>query len=111
MSKKEIVIGIKTLGCKLNQYESMGIQERLEAAGFTIAGQREYADVYIINSCTVTGKTDRRSRHSARQVLNWNPDAKIIVTGCAAQREVAEFHDIPGIAAILGNREKNNNEK
>ncbi|MCD4653392.1 tRNA (N(6)-L-threonylcarbamoyladenosine(37)-C(2))-methylthiotransferase MtaB [bacterium] len=102
-----IKIAIKTLGCKLNQYESMGMQEKLEATGYIIVGHREKADIYIINSCTVTGKTDRRSRHAARQVLKWNPDALIIVTGCGAQRDFQEFSDIPRIRAIIGNREKN----
>lgn len=110
MHLEGLKIAIKTLGCKLNQYESMGMQERLEAAGFTIVGPRDPADIYIINSCTVTGKTDRRSRHAARQVMNWNSHARIIVTGCAAQREVSEFDSIPGVSAILGNREKNHIE-
>jgi len=84
----------------------MGMQEALESAGFTIVGSRAPADICIINTCTVTGKTDRRSRQAARQATRINPDAKIIITGCGAQRDVREFSEIPGVMAVLGNREK-----
>jgi len=84
----------------------MGMQESLESAGYTLVGPRDVADVFIINSCTVTGKTDRRSRHAVHQARRLNPDAAIIVTGCGAQRDAAEFSEIAGVKAILGNREK-----
>jgi threonylcarbamoyladenosine tRNA methylthiotransferase MtaB len=101
-------IAIKTLGCKLNQYESMGIREALEHSGFQVVQAREFADIYIINTCTVTGKTDRRSRKATRHVLTLNPQAKIIVTGCGAQRDKRMWTKIPNVFAVIGNREKNN---
>ncbi len=96
-----------TLGCKLNQYESMGIEESLENAGYRIVSRFQGADYYIVNTCTVTGKTDRRSRHAVRRILKWNPHAKIVVTGCGAQRDASEFRDLPNVILIAGNREKN----
>ncbi|MBN1880327.1 tRNA (N(6)-L-threonylcarbamoyladenosine(37)-C(2))-methylthiotransferase MtaB [bacterium] len=105
--EKTIKIAVRTFGCKLNQFESMGIQEALENAGFQIVDTNEAADFYIINTCTVTAKTDRRSRQACRQVLQYNPAAKTIITGCGAQRDVAEFSSIPNVVAVIGNSEKN----
>ncbi|MBN1296636.1 tRNA (N(6)-L-threonylcarbamoyladenosine(37)-C(2))-methylthiotransferase MtaB [bacterium] len=104
---QHIRVAIKTLGCKLNQYESMGMQESLEHAGCIIVSADDDADIYIVNSCTVTGKTDRRSRHATLQLHRLHPDARIIVTGCGAQRDSHEFSGLPGVHAVLGNREKN----
>jgi threonylcarbamoyladenosine tRNA methylthiotransferase MtaB len=103
MQKKVAII---TLGCKLNQYESMGIEESLEHAGYKIVNRTSGADYYIVNTCTVTAKTDRRSRHAIRQALSWNPNAKIIVTGCGSQRNAREFEHLPNVMLISGNREK-----
>jgi threonylcarbamoyladenosine tRNA methylthiotransferase MtaB len=99
-------VSILTLGCKLNQYESMGMSEQLKNAGYVLTDPKDGADVYIINTCTVTGKTDRRSRHAVRRVLKWNPEARIIVTGCGVQRDPGEFVDLPNVRVVAGNREK-----
>ncbi len=107
LSSKTISVAIKTLGCKLNQYESMGIREELEHSGFRVVSPWEPADVYIINTCTVTGQTDRRSRKAVRHVLKINPEARIIVTGCGAQRDQTMWTDIPHVSAVIGNIEKN----
>lgn len=107
LSSKTISVAIKTLGCKLNQYESMGIREELEHSGFRVVSPWEPADVYIINTCTVTGQTDRRSRKAVRHVLKINPEARIIVTGCGAQRDQTMWTDIPHVNAVIGNVEKN----
>ncbi len=95
-----------TLGCKLNQYESMSIRESLEAAGLRIVAPENGADLYIVNTCTVTGKTDRRSRHAVRRVLKWNPQARIVVTGCSSQRQPEIFQALPNVFLVTGNREK-----
>ncbi len=97
---------LMTLGCKLNQYESMSIRESLEAAGIRIVAPEAGADLYVINTCTVTGKTDRRSRNAVRRVLKWNPDARIVVTGCSSQRQPEIFQTLPNVFLVTGNREK-----
>ncbi len=102
-----IRVAIRTFGCKLNQYESMGLQEALENAGFSVVSHLEAADFYIINTCTVTGRTDRRSRQATRQALQVNPAAGIIITGCGAQRDFQEFAKMTNVRAVIGNREKN----
>lgn len=103
---EKLRIAIQTFGCKLNQYESAGLQEELENAGFIVVSPDDFADYYIINTCTVTGKTDRRSRQAARHVLTINPGAGTIMTGCGAQRDWASLAKLPNVIAVLGNREK-----
>jgi threonylcarbamoyladenosine tRNA methylthiotransferase MtaB len=100
-------IAVLTLGCKLNQYESMGIREALESKGYQLIDPELGADLYIVNTCTVTGKTDRRSRNLVRRVLSWNPDASIVVTGCSVQRSPEEFAALPNVKLVAGNQEKN----
>ena len=78
------------VGCKLNQYEVQAIAESLEPYGFQSVPFTDKADLYIINSCTVTGKADYTSRQMARRALKKNPDAKVILTGCYAELD----HDI-----------------
>jgi len=97
---------IYTLGCKLNQYETMFLLEQLEKCGYTIVPFESMADVYIINSCTVTNKGDYHSRMKIRQALHTNPDALIVATGCSAQVNPRRLAAIPGVDLILGNAEK-----
>ena len=99
-------VAIMTLGCKLNQYETMGMVEVLANRGYIIIKPEEGADIYIVNTCTVTGKTDRRSRQAVRRILNWNPAAAIVVTGCGVQRDPEEFRYLPNVVLLAGNREK-----
>jgi threonylcarbamoyladenosine tRNA methylthiotransferase MtaB len=100
-------IAFITLGCKLNQYESVGMQEQFNTEEYVVVAPESGADYYIVNTCTVTSKTDRRSRHAVRRIVNWNPNAKIIVTGCGAQRDSTEFLNLPNVILVAGNREKN----
>ncbi len=95
-----------TLGCKLNQFETEQIREQLEAAGFEIVPWGEKADLYIINSCTVTGKADRDTRRLARHVKRLNPDAVVIVTGCYAEVNPEALRAIPEIDLVIGNAGK-----
>ncbi len=74
-----------TLGCKVNQYETQRILESFEGAGFEIVPFNAVADVYVINTCSVTGQAESKSRQTVRRAARQNPDAKIVVTGCAAQ--------------------------
>lgn len=99
-------VGIYTLGCKVNQYESEAIAEALEAAGFTLREPGETCALYIINTCTVTAESDRKARQFIRRALGQNPAALILVTGCLAQVDAGQIAAIEGVDYICGNREK-----
>jgi threonylcarbamoyladenosine tRNA methylthiotransferase MtaB len=99
-------VALATLGCKVNQCESAGIAESMTARGMTIVPFEEEADCYIVNTCTVTGKTDYQSRQLIRRAIRKNPAAAVFVTGCYAQRAPAEIARIPGVRIIAGNTEK-----
>lgn len=101
-----ITVAISTLGCKVNQYESAGILENLDKRNFLPVPFNTKADCYIINTCTVTGRTDYQSRQIIRRATRMNPDACIIVTGCYAQIAPEELARIPGVTLIAGNAEK-----
>ncbi|MGQ9608157.1 MAG: tRNA (N(6)-L-threonylcarbamoyladenosine(37)-C(2))-methylthiotransferase MtaB [bacterium] len=95
-----------TLGCKVNQYETQLILETLEGLGYKIVSSDEPADIFIINTCTVTNISDRKSRQMIRKAHTLNPKAKIIVTGCYAEREPGEIKQIEGVDLVLPNKEK-----
>ena len=97
---------VLTLGCKVNQYETEAICEALESMGFTQRPSREVCDLYILNTCTVTAESDRKSRQMARRLIQKNPEAAVIVTGCSAQGNPASFAVIEGVSAVVGNRDK-----
>ena len=96
---------IYTLGCKVNQYESEAIGEALEKNGFEIVDRGE-ADVCIINTCTVTAESDRKSRQTIRRAISSSPEAAIIVTGCYAQMKGEKIAEIEGVDFVCGNRKK-----
>ena len=100
-------VGIYTLGCKVNQYESEAIAELFEADGFTVLPPNRICDVYVINTCTVTAESDRKARQMIRRMISQNPDAAVIVTGCYAQVAPDAVIGIPGVSAVIGNGEKN----
>ena len=99
-------LGIYTLGCKVNQYESEAIAELAEKAGFSLRAPSEVCDVYIINTCTVTGESDRKSRQLVRRAISQNPNAVIIVTGCLTQVAPETVEAIDGVSYICGNADK-----
>ncbi|MBE6694390.1 MAG: tRNA (N(6)-L-threonylcarbamoyladenosine(37)-C(2))-methylthiotransferase MtaB [Ruminococcaceae bacterium] len=103
--RKRPSAAIITLGCKVNQYESEAIAEELERRGFSTDAAGA-ADVYIINTCTVTAESDRKSRQAIRRAMKENPDSFVIVTGCSAQYDADKIAKIQGVDAIVGNREK-----
>ncbi len=90
-------IAIATLGCKVNQYDSAVIRESLGDAEYNFVPFSRKADIYIINTCTVTKKADYQSRQLIRRSHRLNPCARIIVTGCYAQRAPQEIKEIPGV--------------
>jgi len=91
-----------TLGCKLNYAETSTYERGLAAAGLEIVPWSRKADVYIINSCTVTATSDSKSRNLIRKVHRINPDAKIVVTGCSAQFCREDYTHIDGVNLIIG---------
>ncbi|MEN6370767.1 MAG: tRNA (N(6)-L-threonylcarbamoyladenosine(37)-C(2))-methylthiotransferase MtaB [Armatimonadota bacterium] len=95
-----------TLGCKVNQYETEKIREKLEENGFSTVSFAAPADVYIINSCTVTGMADAKSRRAIRQAVRRNPEAFIVATGCYAELEAPRIAEIEGVDLVIGNGEK-----
>jgi len=99
-------IAITTFGCKANQYDSEIIRENFEEKNFDIVPFSEPADIYVINTCTVTGKTDFQARQLIRRAHRVNPQAKIVVTGCYAQAAPEDLKKIPGVSLVIGNPDK-----
>ena len=108
MQENQKKFKIVTLGCRTNQYESQGYIDQLKAMGYHSAIGGEEADLCIVNTCTVTESADSTSRHEIRQLARENPAAKLIVTGCAAEREPEKFLQLPGVTQIVPNKEKEN---
>ncbi len=99
-------VAITTLGCKANQFDSEMMEASLETGGFEIIPFPQSADIYIVNTCTVTHRTDYQSRQLIRRARRLNPSSLIIVTGCYAQVYPEEVQGIEGVGAVLGNAEK-----
>ncbi|MER3466654.1 MAG: tRNA (N(6)-L-threonylcarbamoyladenosine(37)-C(2))-methylthiotransferase MtaB, partial [Armatimonadota bacterium] len=95
-----------TLGCKVNQYETQRIEEAFERAGFSIVPFTEEADVYVVNTCSVTGQAESKSRQTVRRARRFNPHAKVLVTGCAAQMSLNHGRSMDGADLIVPNPEK-----
>jgi threonylcarbamoyladenosine tRNA methylthiotransferase MtaB len=103
---KPLCVAVTTLGCKINQFESAAMTEILEKDGFSLVPFEEAADVYVINTCTVTAKTDAESRRLVRRARRRNPDGRIVVTGCYAQVAAGELQGMPEVDLVIGNPEK-----
>jgi len=101
-------VAISTLGCKTNQFESAAMVEQLQDAGFLIVPFSEPSDIYIINSCTVTARTDAETRRLIRRARRLNPESRIVATGCYAQVAPGELENMPELDSVLGNQEKQN---
>ena len=100
-----MTVAFHTLGCKVNQYDTQAMRERFEEAGYTTAEFDGHADVYVINTCTVTGTGDKKSMQTIRRCHRQNPDAAIVVTGCLAQR-AADSLTMPGVRLVLGTQRR-----
>lgn len=100
-------VAFYTLGCKVNQYETEAMIELFKKEGYDVTSYEDYADVYVINTCTVTGMSDRKSRQIIRRARKTNPDAFVIVTGCYAQTAPGEILKIDGVNLVIGNEDKN----
>ena len=104
--KKNLKACILTLGCRVNQYESDAIMQELSESGVQICESTEDCDIYIINTCTVTAESDRKSRQFIRRCASKNPNAVVIVTGCYSQINPKETLEIEGVDFVCGNNAK-----
>lgn len=101
-------VAFHTLGCKLNYSETSALGRMLEAEGFAKKEFEEVADVYVINTCSVTENADKECRQIVRRIQKRNPDATVVVTGCYAQLKPQEIANIEGVDLVLGAAEKFN---
>ena len=100
-------IGIITLGCKVNQYESDAIGQELTKMGHQVVTKLEPADLYILNTCAVTSIAEKKSRTNLAKMQKLNPNAKIIVCGCASQNNAQQFLKHKNVSVVLGTSGKN----
>ena len=95
-------IAFSTLGCRINQFDTAAMQSAvMNDDDFSIVSFDDKADIYVINTCTVTGKSDTESRRIVRKALKKNRNARIVVTGCYAQTNPQELSKIPGVSRVL----------
>ena len=106
MERREPTVGIYTLGCKVNQYESEAIAEAFTKAGLRVVSPSSACDVYVINTCTVTAESDRKARQFIRRAISKNPHAYILVTGCYSQVSPDAVAAISGVDYVSGNDAK-----
>ncbi|MED4849447.1 tRNA (N(6)-L-threonylcarbamoyladenosine(37)-C(2))-methylthiotransferase MtaB [Bacillus atrophaeus] len=99
-------VAFHTLGCKVNHYETEAIWQLFKEAGYERKEFEQAADVYVINTCTVTNTGDKKSRQVIRRAIRHNPDGVICVTGCYAQTSPAEIMAIPGVDIVVGTQDR-----
>jgi threonylcarbamoyladenosine tRNA methylthiotransferase MtaB len=99
-------VAFRTIGCKLNQCETAQMQETLLAEGYRLVAWDKAADIRVVNTCTVTAKSDRTCRHEIRLAKRLDPDCAVVVTGCYAQIDPEAVAAIPGVDLVLGNLDK-----
>jgi threonylcarbamoyladenosine tRNA methylthiotransferase MtaB len=99
-------VGFATLGCRLNQVESQEMRALVEKAGYRAVDEGEAAEVYVVNTCTVTSRADFSDRQAIRRITRGSPDALVVVTGCWAQTDPDAPARMPGVDLVLGNHEK-----
>ena len=99
-------VSLHTLGCKVNHYETEAIWQLFKEQGYERTEFDHSADVYVINTCTVTNTGDKKSRQVIRRAIRQNPDAVICVTGCYAQTSPAEIMAIPGVDIVVGTQDR-----
>lgn len=97
---------IVTFGCKVNQYESQALQERIRAGGFEVVGADDDAEVYVLNTCTVTETAYAEAARTVRRIHRRRPGAEITVTGCAADSNRDDFLGLPGVRRVVLHDEK-----
>src|ERR1035441_1459652 len=99
-------VAFHTFGCKVNQYETEELRGQLRLGGYEIVPMDSSADVYVINSCSVTADADSSCRQMIRKLLRERPACRLVVTGCYAERAPDELRDISPQVEVFGNRDK-----
>lgn len=99
-------VAFQTLGCKLNYSETSAIGRQFEQAGYGVVKHTEAADIYVLNTCSVTDFADRKCRQMVRRALRQSPQAFVVIIGCYAQLKPQEISEIPGVDLVLGAAEK-----
>ena len=99
-------VAFHTLGCKVNHYETEAIWQLFKDANYERVEFETNADVFVINTCTVTNTGDKKSRQIIRRAIRQNPDAVVCVTGCYAQTSSAEIMEIPGVDIVVGTQDR-----
>ena len=93
---------VLTLGCKVNDVESGSLIAGLKTLGYDVTNEHAYADLYIINTCAVTAEAERKSRQAVGRALKDNPNAKVIVCGCASEKSPEDFAEKEGVFCVFG---------
>src|SRR6478735_5710100 len=106
--EKQRSVAFHTLGCKLNFSETSTLSRQLEAEGFLKTEFDDRADVYVINTCSVTDNADKECRQLVRRIQRKAPESLVVITGCYAQLKPKEIAEIPGVDLVLGAAEKFN---
>src|SRR5512139_464148 len=96
-------IAFATVGCRLNQFETDALRGKAQATAHDVVPFDAVADVYVINTCTITAEADADSRQLARRAVRQNPSALVVVTGCYAQAAPQAAAAIPGVGLVVGN--------
>src|SRR5258708_380025 len=99
-------VAFHTFGCKVNQYETEELREQLRLGGYSIVPMTIGADVNVINSCTVTADADSSCRQLVRKILREQPAARVVVTGCYAERAADELREVSPRVEVFGNHDK-----
>src|SRR5579863_2319268 len=97
---------VENFGCRATQADGAALEAQLAARGLTAADERSEADLVILNTCTVTAEADSDARSAIRRAHRENPGARILVTGCYAQRAPQELSEMPGVTWVVGNSHK-----
>ena len=97
---------VEALGCRTNQYEAQAFRDQLENLGYEKASDDEEAELVIVNTCTVTEGADSNSRHLIRNLVRKNPEGKVLVTGCLAERDPKGIASIQGVTDVISNKDK-----
>jgi threonylcarbamoyladenosine tRNA methylthiotransferase MtaB len=97
-----VKVAFYTLGCKVNHYETQAMEELFKKAGHEVVPFEDAADAYVVNTCTVTAVSDKKSRQILSQAHRRNPDALIAAVGCYAEVAKAQVEALPGVALVLG---------
>ena len=103
---KPPTVAIASLGCKLNQSEAEGLARQFVQAGYSVVGPEQGADIFVLNTCTVTHVADRKSRQALRQARRANPDGLVVATGCYAQRSPEALKRMPEVSLVVDNADK-----